>query len=169
MATDKAKITLHWLDKSRSQRILWLIYELDIPNKAIFELKTYKRGSDMLAPKALKDVHPLGKSPVIEVQGPGQDKSIVIAESGSIVEYLCEHFGRELIPKRYPEGREGGVGAETAEWIRYLQFMQYAEGSLMGMLVMGLVISSQSHRTPNHCYSRNWLTFQVHLADDYTH
>lgn len=144
MATSKAKITLHWLNKSRSQRILWLIYELDIPSKADFTLKTYERGSDMLAPKSLKDIHPLGKSPVIEVQGPNQAKPFVIAESGAIVEYLAEHFGKELIPKRYPEGREGGIGEETEEWIRYLQFMQYAEGSLMSLLVLGLVIQSES-------------------------
>lgn len=161
MAIDKAKITLHWLEKSRSQRILWLIYELDIPSKANFELKTYKRGSDMLAPKTLKDVHPLGKSPVIEVQGPGQDKSIVIAESGSIVEYLCEHFGRELIPKRYPEGKDGGVGAETEEWIRYLQFMQYAEGSLMSLLVLALVINRSSISL---CSCLDWVSQPVAMT-----
>lgn len=94
----------------------------------------------MLAPSTLKDVHPLGKSPVIEVQGPNQAKPIVIAESGAIVEYLCEHFGKHLIPTRYPEGKDGEIGGETETWIRYLQLMQYAEGSLMSILVLAFIV-----------------------------
>lgn len=97
----------------------------------------------MLAPASLKAVHPLGKSPVIEVKGPNQAKSIVIAESGTIVEYLSEHFGRHLIPKRYPEGKDGEIGGETESWLRYAQLMQYAEGSLMSMLVLALVVGSK--------------------------
>lgn len=96
----------------------------------------------MLAPSSLKEVHPLGKSPVIEVQGPGQDESFVVAESGAIVEYLCEHFGRELIPKRYPGGKDGMAGGETESWLRYTQFMHYAEGSLMSILMIGFIVQS---------------------------
>jgi hypothetical protein len=103
------------LDKSRSQRIIWLLEEL----KLDYELKVYKRGTDWLAPKELKEIHPLGKSPVIGVQAPGAEKPVIIAESGAIVEYLCEHFGRSLIPQRYPEGKDGVIGAETEEWLRY--------------------------------------------------
>jgi hypothetical protein len=72
-----------------------------------------------MAPKELKDIHPLGKSPTIEVLAPGAEKPVIIAESGAIVEYLCEHFGRSLIPQRYPEGKDGVIGAETEEWLRY--------------------------------------------------
>ena len=94
----------------------------------------------MLAPSTLKDIHPLGKSPVIEVQGPNQAKSFVIAESGAIVEYLCEHLGRQLVPRRYPEGKDGEIGGETESWTRYLQLIHYAEGSLMSILVLGLIV-----------------------------
>jgi glutathione S-transferase len=64
-------------------------------------------------------VHPLGKSPVIGIQAAGAEKPIIIAESATIVEYLTEHFGRELIPKRYEEGKEGAVGGENEGWLRY--------------------------------------------------
>lgn len=141
--SSKAKITLHWLEKSRSQRILWLLYELDIPSKCDFELKVYRRGSDMLAEDSLKKVHPLGKSPVIEIQPGGSTKSIVLAESGTIAQYLADHFGPHLTPKRYPDGKEGQLGEETESWLRYSQLMQYAEGSLMGLLVLALVIQSK--------------------------
>ncbi|KAF1986424.1 glutathione S-transferase [Aulographum hederae CBS 113979] len=133
-----AKITLHWLDKSRSHRILWLLEEL----KVDYDLKIYKRGSDMLAPPELKKVHALGKSPVIEVQASEGDSPIIIAESGAIVEYLSDHLGPQLIPKRYPEGKENQLGAETKEWLRYRQLMHYAEGSLMGLLVIALIMIS---------------------------
>jgi glutathione S-transferase len=89
----------------------------------------------MLAPKELRDIHPLGKSPVISVEGPS-GASKVVAESGVIVEYLTEHFGKQLIPKRYPEGKDGEIGAETEEWSRYRFFMHYAEGGIMGPILL---------------------------------
>jgi glutathione S-transferase len=103
------------LDKSRAHRIIWLLEEL----KLEYELKTFKRGADWLAPKALKDIHPLGKSPVVGIQPEGADQSIILAESGTIIEYLSDHFGTWLVPKRYLEGKEGTVGGETEEWFRY--------------------------------------------------
>lgn len=134
------------LEKSRSQRILWLLEELDID----YDLKTFKRGSDMLAPKELKEVHPLGKSPVVGVQSSNTDEPLILAESGFIAEYLCEHFnGERLVPKRYKEGKEGQVGGETAEWLRFRYFMHYAEGSLMPLLVMQLLMNSMS---PCKCF-----------------
>ena len=54
-----------------------------------YELKVYKRGSDKLAPKELKDIHPLGKSPIVSIQAPGAEKPIILAESGLIIEYLA--------------------------------------------------------------------------------
>ena len=84
-----------------------------------YELKTYKRSKDMLAPKELKDVHPLGKSPVVSIDVEGMSKPIILAESGLIVEYLIDHFGPRLAPKRYLEGKENRVGGETEEWFRY--------------------------------------------------
>lgn len=58
-------------------------------------------------------MHPLGKSPVIDIQAADAAKPLIIAESVTILEYLVEHFGKWLVPKRYPEGKEGYVGAET--------------------------------------------------------
>ncbi|KAL9089821.1 MAG: hypothetical protein Q9165_005615 [Trypethelium subeluteriae] len=130
------------LDRSRSQRILWLLEELQVD----YEIKVYKRDKDMLAPKELKDVHPLGKSPVIGVQAPGAETPLILAESGYIVEYLTEHLGRWLIPKRYVNGEEGQIGKETEEWLRYRYYMHYAEGSIMPLMVIGLFISSKSSR-----------------------
>lgn len=93
----------------------------------------------MFAPKELKEVHPLGKSPVITVLGPGQTEPRVIAESAAIIEYLCDHFGKQLIPERYPAGSEGQVGAETEAWMRYRYFMHFAEGSMMPYLLIQLI------------------------------
>lgn len=106
---------LHRLNKSRGQRIIWLLEEL----KLSYEIKVYKRAKDRRAPPSLKEIHPLGKSPAITIEAPGLNKPLALAESGPIVEYLCEHFGRQLIPQRYPDGKDGVIGAETEEWLRY--------------------------------------------------
>ncbi|PNS15180.1 Glutathione S-transferase 3 [Sphaceloma murrayae] len=129
-ASDQPKVTLYWLEKSRSQRILWLLEECKIP----YEVKTYKR-VNRLAPPELKKVHPLGKSPLISVQAPGQTEPRVIAESAFITEYLIDHFAKHLAPARYKAGEDGKVGAETEEWMRYRFFMHYSEGSLMSFLL----------------------------------
>lgn len=130
------------LEKSRSQRVLWLLEELKID----YDLKTFKR-VNMLAPKELKDIHPLGKSPVITVESEATAKPTVLAESGFIIEYLVENFGPWLAPEKYHKGKDGQVGAETEEWVRYRYFMHYGEGSLMPLLVMALVFNSKE---PNH-------------------
>ncbi|KAL2795113.1 glutathione S-transferase [Aspergillus keveii] len=136
MASKDTKVTLYWLEQSRSQRILWLLEELNVP----YEVKTFKRGRDMKAPAELKKIHPLGKSPVISIESPATSEPIVIAESGMIVEYLCDHFGGDkLIPARYAAGKEGQVGGETEEWLRYRYYMHFSEGSLMPFLVFKLV------------------------------
>jgi glutathione S-transferase len=136
----KAKLTLHWLNKSRSHRILWLLEELNLE----YELKIYERKPNMLAPPELKEVHPLGKSPVLEVQGEGLEP-IVIAESAAIIEYLLDYYGPNFCPNRYPEGKEGQVGAETPEWIRFRHFMHYSEGSLQPNLLISLVMDRKSY------------------------
>ncbi|KAJ5157953.1 uncharacterized protein N7500_007604 [Penicillium coprophilum] len=141
------KITLYWLEQSRSHRILWLLEELQLK----YELKTFKRRADKLAPAELKEVHPLGKSPLITIQVPGATKPLVLAESGAIVEYLCDHFGSvrpTLVPQRYIAGNEDKVGGETEEWMRYRYFMHYVEGSLMPFLVMTLVNDSIRNAPP---------------------
>ncbi|KAI9734889.1 MAG: hypothetical protein M1834_001969 [Cirrosporium novae-zelandiae] len=131
----KSKITLYWLEQSRSQRILWLLEELSLP----YNLQTFKRGSDMRAPPELKEIHPLGKSPVIAIEPAGGGERIVLAESGNIVEVLCEFYGRRLMPTRWKAGKEGEIDGETEEWRRYRYFLQYAEGSLMPFLMMKMI------------------------------
>jgi glutathione S-transferase len=114
-------ITVHHLENSRSQRILWLLEELGLD----YEVKRYQRNkATMLAPPELKAVHPLGKSPVIT------DDDAVIAETAAIVEYLVEKADGKLGP---PAHREAVM--------RYRHFLHYAEGSLMPPLLLLLVLS----------------------------
>lgn len=140
-AKTDVSVTLHWLEQSRSQRVLWMLEELNLP----YKLTTHKRSSTGLAMGDLKEIHPLGKSPVMTIEAPGGHKE-VLAESGVIVEFLAEHFGRELIPKQYKDGMEGKVGGETEQWQRYRYFMHYAEGSLMIILLLKLFTTSESRR-----------------------
>jgi glutathione S-transferase len=92
----------------------------------------------MLAGPELKKVHPLGKSPVISVKTANRADPLVIAESGTLTEYLCDYFAQHLVPKRYQDGKDGQAGGETEEWLRYRFYMHYAEGSLMTLLLVGL-------------------------------
>jgi glutathione S-transferase len=113
-------ITVHHLNNSRSQRILWLLEELGLN----YDIQRYERDrKTMLAPPALRAVHPLGKSPVIT------DGELTIAESGAIVEYLIERYGA---------GRFAPA-AGTAERLRYTYWLHYAEGSAMSPLLLKLV------------------------------
>ena len=85
-------ITVHHLNNSRSQRVLWLLEELGLP----YEIKFYQRDAKtMLAPPELKAIHPLGKSPVIT------DNGRTIAETGAIIDYIIEHLRRRT-PHRPP-------------------------------------------------------------------
>lgn len=113
-------LTVHHLNNSRSQRVLWLLEELGLP----YEVKRYQRDrKTMLAPPELKAVHPLGKSPVIT------DGEATLAESGAIVEYLIERYGNgRLAPRR-----------GTPEHLRYTYWLHYAEGSAMPPLLLKLV------------------------------
>ena len=114
-------ITVHHLNDSRSQRILWLLEELGVE----YEVKRYQRNPQtMLAPPELLKVHPLGKSPVIT------DGAITVAESGAIVEYLLDTYG-ETSGLRPARG--------TPDWRRYTYWLHFAEGSAMPPLVMKLV------------------------------
>jgi glutathione S-transferase len=122
-------LTVHHLETSRSQRVLWLLEELGVP----YELKVYARDPrTRLAPAALRKVHPLGKSPVIT------DHGDTIAESGAIIEYLVETYGAgakgELAHLQPAPG--------TPEHRRCRFWMHYAEGSLMNWLVMKLVFTN---------------------------
>lgn len=113
-------LTVHHLNNSRSQRVLWLLEELGLE----YQIVRYERDKKtMLAPPELKRIHPLGKSPVVV------DGSAVLAESGAIIEYLVEKYGN---------GRFAPAPG-TPEKLRYSYFMHYAEGSMMAPLLMKLV------------------------------
>ena len=98
----------------------------------------------MLAPAELKEIHPLGKAPIVTVESKSNPKPLVLAESSFIVEYLIDHFGSYLAPVKYAEGKDGEVGGETEEWTRYRYLMYYAEGSLMPYLVTLLLFRGKS-------------------------
>lgn len=113
-------ITVHHLNNSRSQRVLWLLEELGLE----YRVQRYERDPvTMLAPPSLRAVHPLGKSPVVT------DGDLTIAESGAIIEYLVERYGNgRLIPE-----------AGTPQRLRYRYWLHYAEGSAMPPLLLKLI------------------------------
>ena len=115
-------LTVHHLNNSRSQRILCALEELNLP----YQIVRYQREPTMMAPPALKKVHPLGKSPVLE------DEGVVLAESGAILEYLQETYDSQ--------GRFKPADAQGK--IDYRFWLHYTEGSLMPLLMMKLVFSS---------------------------
>jgi len=114
-------LTLHHLNDSRSQRIVWLLEELAVP----YEMKRYQRDAQTrLAPPELKAVHPLGKSPIIT------DGEIRIAESGAIVDYVIRRYGKgAMMP---PVG--------SAEYEAYNEWLHYSEGSAMLPLMLNLYV-----------------------------
>jgi len=120
-------IKVHHLENSRSQRVVWLLEELAVD----YEIVTYRRDArTMLAPASLREVHPLGKSPVITDEARGGQ---AVAESGAILEYLIERFEAQdaLVPPAGSAARE-----------RYRFWLHHAEGSAMPPLVMRLVFAS---------------------------
>ncbi|RZI75699.1 MAG: glutathione S-transferase [Variovorax sp.] len=124
-------ITVHHLNNSRSQRVLWLLEELELP----YEIVHYQRDAKtMLAPPELRRVHPLGKSPVVTT-----DDGLALAESGAIVETVIERFG---------EGRLAPP-AGSAEALRYRYWLHYAEGSAMPPLLLKLIFDKiESSKMP---------------------
>ncbi|MBT8100995.1 MAG: glutathione S-transferase [Gammaproteobacteria bacterium] len=114
-------ITLHHLENSRSQRILWLLEELGVD----YTIKRYERDrKSSLAPPELTSIHPLGKSPVIT------DGGATIAESGAIIEYLLKHYDDgSLLPA------EG-----TPEHLAYTYWLHYAEGTFMPLMLLSLIV-----------------------------
>jgi glutathione S-transferase len=112
-------IVLHHLNNSRSQRVLWLLEELGVD----YEIRHYQRDAvTNLAPPELKAVHPLGKSPLLEIDGR------VIEESGAIVQVLCERYGSQTwLP---------APGSDDA--LRHLELMHFAEGSAMTPILLNL-------------------------------
>lgn len=119
-------ITVHHLEQSRSQRILWLLEELELP----YEIKRYHRDpKTFLAPRELKEIHPLGKSPVID------DAGQLIAESGAIIEYLLEKYDLSH-----------SIKGDNPVKLKY--WLHFAEGSLMPFLVQELIFNKIESSTP---------------------
>lgn len=113
--------TVHHLSNSRSQRVLWMLEELNVE----YEVKAYKRDAKTnLAPPELNAVHPLGKSPVLEHDGK------IVAETGAILEYLVERSGGRMAPE-----------PNTPDYLRYKYWIHAAEGSYAPPLVLTLLLN----------------------------
>jgi glutathione S-transferase len=120
-------IRVHHLNNSRSQRVLWMLEELELP----YELVKYERTAAGLAPESLLKVHPLGKSPVID------DDGVIVAESGAILEYLVDKAGGKLAP---------APGSAAHRDYRY--WLHYAEGSLMPLLLLRFLFGQIKGKAP---------------------
>src|SRR3954469_18388425 len=116
--SESSRLVIHHLEHSRSVRVLWLLEELGLP----YEIRRYARDASFRAPPELSAVHPLGRSPVVEVDGH------VLAESGAILEYFVERSGGQL-RARQPEAL-----------LRYRFFLHYAEGSAMPPLLVQFLV-----------------------------
>ena len=126
-------ITVHHLNNSRSQRILWLLEELGLE----YQVKRYQRNPQtMLAPPELRAVHPLGKSPVITDNSASGD--LTLAESGAIIEYLAERYGAgRLAP-----------AAGSPEYLRYRYWLHFAEGTAQPPLLLKLLFDRVKAKSP---------------------
>lgn len=111
-------IKVHHLNNSKSQRILWALEELGLD----YEIEHYSRQPSFAAPESLKDIHPLGKAPVTEIDG------VVMAESGAVVHYLVERYGADKFAPK----------ASSPSYAKYLELMHYPEGSLSPPLLDAL-------------------------------
>ncbi len=114
-------IKIHHLNRSRSHRILWLLEEIGQP----YTISPYQRDEKTnLAPPELKLIHPLGKSPMMEIDGK------LVAESAAITEVLCTRYAPEMIPDR-----------DSDAYFQHLELMHFAEGSAMTPILLNLYVS----------------------------
>lgn len=121
-------LTLYALKQSRAWRIAWLLELLELD----YQVELFERDAQTaLAPAALRQLHPLGKSPLL------RDGDLLLAESGAIVEYLLARYDRK---------RALHPLADSPDYPAYLQWLHYAEGSLMPPLVMSLVLRKVDER-----------------------
>jgi glutathione S-transferase len=126
-------ITVHHLNNSRSQRVLWLLEELGLE----YEVKRYQRNPQtMLAPPELRAVHPLGKSPVVTVKS--ADGDTTLAESGAIVEHLADRYGAGKLAPAFG----------SAERVRYLYWLHFAEGTAQPPLLLKLLFDRIKSKAP---------------------
>jgi glutathione S-transferase len=114
-------ITIHHLTSSRSERIVWLMEELGLE----YRLDTHRREPTGAAPAPMRDLHPLGKAPVVT------DGDLVLAESGAIVEYIVHRYGHGRL----------AIDPRAPEYAGYLYWFHFAEGSLMSLMLIALTVS----------------------------
>ncbi|OOR91525.1 hypothetical protein B0181_02925 [Moraxella caviae] len=126
-------LILHHLQKSRSFRILWLLEELKAEYQTQYQLVSYPRSRSYLAPSALADIHPMGKSPTLQVDGRA------LVESAFIIEYLLRH---------YDKARVFSPSDTESEWEAHNFWLHHVEGSLMPNLVMRLVFGNIAAKSP---------------------
>lgn len=114
-------ITVYHLESSRSERIVWLMEELGLP----YKLEVFPREANGAAPPPYREIHALGRAPAI------RDGDTVLAESGAVVEYIVHRHGggRLAVPQADPA------------YARYVYWLHFAEGSLMSLLLIVLVLS----------------------------
>jgi len=113
-------ITIYHLDTSRSERIVWLMEELGLE----YKLELFQRNANGSAPDTLREIHALGKAPVI------RDGDTVLAESGAIVDYIVHRYAADRL----------AVAPAAAEYARYIYWFHFAEGTLMSLLILALVL-----------------------------
>ncbi|MGD9593004.1 MAG: glutathione S-transferase [Candidatus Berkiella sp.] len=121
-------IIVHHLNNSRSLRIIWLLEELELE----YEIKHYQREKSWRAPLEYKKLHPLGYSPVIT------DGEVTLGESGAIIEYILQQHGQNKLKPT--------LGSK--EWVDYLFWLHFAEGTFMPVLFLKLVISKVHQKSP---------------------
>lgn len=127
-------LKLHHLNNSRSTRIIWLLEELELD----YELVKYEREDTRLAPDSLKHIHPLGKAPILQDEADGTQ--LTIAESGAIIEYILHRYDTS---KRFSPDMTG-----SQEWIDYLFWLHFSEGSAMPPLLLNLIFNAIPDRSP---------------------
>lgn len=130
LTMSQPKITLHWLSQSRSHRVVWLLEELNLK----YDVKVYNRTKEYRAPNDLLKVHPLGKSPLLEIHSKDGGKSEILAESGHIFSYLLRNFDKENKLKG------------NNEQVDY--YLHFTEGSFQGLQVSLLINDMAVQKTP---------------------
>lgn len=137
-----SKLHLHHLNNSRSTRIVWLLEELNIP----YQLTTYEREKG-LAPKLLKDIHPMGKSPIL------QDGDATLLESAHIIEYLIDNYDNmngdngELMAQKLIN-KQFRPNYATSDYEKYRYWLHFTESSLMPLLIIRLLFGKMIKQSP---------------------
>jgi glutathione S-transferase len=121
-------LTVHHLQASQSERIVWLCEELGLP----YELKTYPRESNGAAPPAYKALHPQGTAPIIT------DGSLALAETGAIVDYILTRYG----------GGRLVVAPQAANFADYLYWLHFGNGFFVPAAMMALVAARLAGDNP---------------------